>query len=315
MRGTILYTSDRGGAYDLWAYTPYTRVNRPLTRGLGEIYSMPYLSPNGRKIAFIGLHNIVYVQDMRTAALARIDQLDPYTLLDWSPDSRFLSYAKNGTIVVYDTVYHAASAMAQPGAADAQWFPYGERLLFTAPDSAGNGQLYAIRANGTAKTQLTRNAEGPIHHVRLSPNGQLALYTSPGASISLITAVDLATGRKHTLAGGPLAKNYNPAWSPDSAAIAYSATDQSDSGYRSLIQTDNAGGGRQETRAISDCFSTPVAWSPDGRHLAYLSGCTDEGAATELRAVDLHRPTAPSMLLVSGGNYTSVSWERMPEWH
>jgi TolB protein len=315
MRGMILYTSDRGGAYDLWSYTPLTGSNRPLTRGLGEIYSVPYRSPNGRKIAFIGLDNIVYVVDLRTAAIARIDQLDPYTLLDWSPDSRFLSYAKNGTIVVYDTIYHAASAMAQPGAADVQWFPYGERLLYAAPDSGGHGQLYAVRPDGTRKTQLTRNTEGPIHQARLSPSGRYALYTHPGASISLITTVDLGTGRKHTLAGGPLAKNYNPAWSPDSASIAYSATVQENSEYRSLIQTDTAGGGTQETRAVSGCFASPVAWAPDGRHLAYLSGCTMEGAATELRAVDLLRPATPSMLLVSGGHYTSVSWEAVPSWH
>ncbi len=315
MRGMILYTSDRGGNYELWAYAPSVPMNQPLTRGLGEVYSVPYPSPNGRKMAFIGVDHIVHLLDLRTAAVARIDQLDPYSLLAWSPDSRFLSYAKNGTIVVYDTIYHAASALVQPGAADVQWFPYGERLLFAAPDSGGNGQLYAIRADGSGLMQLTRNTEGPIHHVRLSPNGRQVLYTHPGASISLITIVTLDTGHKHTLAGGPLAKNYNPAWSPDSAAIAYSTTVQDDSGYRSFIQTDHPVGGAQETRAISDCYATPVAWSPDSRHLAYLSGCTSGGAATELRAIDLHRPTAPAVLLASGGRFTAVSWERMPSLH
>ncbi len=310
MRGTILYTSDRGGHYDLWAYAPLTGANRPLTRGLGEIFTIPYRSPNGRRIAFIGLNNIVHVVEPRTGAIARIDQLDPNTLLAWSPDSRFLSYAKNGTIVVYDTTYHAASAAVQPGAADVQWFPYGERLLFAAPDSGGNSQLYALHVDDSSKVQLTRNAEGPIHHLRLAPNGQQVLYTHPGASISLITTVELGTGRKHTLAGGPFSKNHYPAWSADSAAIAYSATVQDDAGYRSLIQTDQAGGGAQETKAISECYATPVAWSPDGRHLAYLSGCASEGTATELRAVDVHRPAAPSMLLTSGGHYSAVSWAR-----
>jgi len=308
MRGSILYTSDRGGVYDIWAYAPVTGTSRLLTRGLGASYSIPVPSPNGKKTAFIGTRSIVYVADMRTPDVARIDQIAPYTLLDWSPDSRFLSYAKNGKIMIYDTANHAAGTIAEPGAADVQWFPSGDHLLYAAPDAAGSSQLYAIRADGSSKVQLTRNAEGPKHNVRLSPDGRFALYTSPGASISLISTVDLSTGRQHTLAGGPLAKNYDPAWSPYSDAIAYSATEQADAEYRSLIQTDRPGGGRQETRAVSTCYATPVAWSPDGRYLAYLSGCAEQGGATELRAVDLHRPTAPSVLLVSGGTITAVSW-------
>jgi len=308
MRGSILYTSDRSGVYDIWAYVPKTGMNRLLTRGLGENFTIPYPAPNGRKAAFIGAQSLVYVLDMRTTALARIDQIAPYTLLDWSPDSRFVAYAKNGTITMYDTANHAAGAIAVPGAADVQWFPSGEHLLYAAPDAAGNSQLYAIRADGSSKTQLTRNTEGPMHDVRLSPDGRFALYTSPGASISLITTIELATGRKHTLAGGPLAKNYYPAWSPDSVRIAYSATEQTGTGYGSLVQTDRASGGQQETRAASSCYATPVAWSPDGRQLAYLSGCSEQGAATELRAVELQRPTAPSVSLVSGGMMTAIGW-------
>ncbi|WP_367758192.1 hypothetical protein [Ammoniphilus sp. 3BR4] len=40
--------------------------------------------------------------------------------------------------------------------------------------------------------------------------------------------------------------------------------------YYSLIQTDNRTGLQKSTLAVSDCFATPMSWSPDGNRIAYL---------------------------------------------
>lgn len=313
-QGWIAYTSDRGGTFDIWLYRPQGGLHFQLTRGLGAEYSVPFWSPDNRRMAFVGMNHVVHVLDLATRAVARIDQVEPYTLLDWSPDSRSLAYVKNGRIVIYDTFSHSSYAFSEPGASDVQWFPSGAELLFAAPDSGGNGQLFRIRIDGTDRGQMTQNTEGPLHNVRLSPDGTFALYTFPGASISIIATVDLATGTVYTLPGGPLAKNYFPAWSPDSQSIAYSATAYEEPNYYSLIQIDSRTGRNPRTLAASDCFATPVSWSPDGGKIAY-TGCAGGESASQLWIVDIRQQKPVNVL--SGGRITALQWSprvrRVPE--
>ncbi|WP_410768803.1 hypothetical protein [Fontibacillus sp. BL9] len=315
VQGWIAYTSDRGGMFDIWLYRPQNGRNIQLTQGLGAEFSVPYWSPDSRRIAFIGIGNVVHLLDTVTYAVARIDQIEPYTLLDWSPDSRYLAYVKNSRIVVYDTFLHNSHSIPEPGASDVQWFPSGTELLFAAPDSTGSTQLFRIRADGSDRRQITQNTNGPLHDVRISPDGTFALYTFPGVSISIISTVDLATGTVYTLEGGPLAKNYFPAWSPDSGSIAYSATAYREPNYYSLIQIDSRTGQNQRTLALSDCFATPVDWSPDGVKVSYLSGCSGVESASQLWIVDLREQMPVNVL--SGGRITALQWSprvgRVPE--
>ncbi|WP_334071827.1 MULTISPECIES: hypothetical protein [Paenibacillus] len=307
-REKILFTAGMGaGAYDIWAYVPVTRRILRLTHGLAEASSMPYPSRDGQRLAFIGRNGILYALDLRSGSLAQLDRIEPYTLLDWSPNGQYLSYVKEGRIVIYHLDSHRHTVIATAGATDAQWFPSGTSLLYAAPDPTGNVQLYRIRPDGTNRQPLTRNTEGPLHNVRLSPDGRFALYTSPGASISLISVVNLATGQTTRLEGGPQAKNYNPAWSPDSSRIAYSATALIQNQYISYIQTDHREGGQITTWAVSPCFSTPVSWSPDGRRIAYLSGCEEQESAKELWVADTGALRSPVKVL-EAGSITAIAW-------
>ncbi|WP_339273210.1 hypothetical protein NYE54_16245 [Paenibacillus sp. FSL K6-1330] len=306
VQGWIAYTSNRGGSFDIWLYRPQDGLHVQLTRGLGAEFSVPYWSPDSRSIAFIGIGNVVYLLSIATRTVARIDQTEPFTLLDWSPDNRSLVYVKNDRIVVYDTITHRSYTFSEPGASDVQWFPSGTELLFAAPDASGITQLFRMRTDGTNRRQITQNTNGPLHDVRISPDGTFALYTFPGASISIISTVDLATGTIYTLEGGPLAKNYFPSWSQDSQSIAYSATAYDEPNYYSLIQIDSRTGQNQRTIAASDCFATPVGWSPDGMKIAYLSGCAGVESASQLWIVDL-RDQVP-VNVVSGGRITALQW-------
>lgn len=315
LQGRIAYTSDRGGTFDIWLYRPQDGLHFQLTIGLGAEFSVPYWSPDSRSIAFIGIGNVVHLLDTVTLAVARIDQIEPYTLLDWSPDGRFLAYVKNGRILIYDTFSHRSYAIPEEGASDAQWFPSGTELLFAAPDTTGITQLFRIRTDGTNRRQITQNTDGPLHDVRLSPDGAFALYTFPGVSISIISTVDLASGTIYRLEGGPLAKNFLPTWSPDSRSIAYSATAYKEPNYYSLIQIDSRTGQNQRTLAASDCFATPVAWSPDGGKIAYLSGCAGAASASQIWIVDIGGMMPVKVL--SGGRITALQWSprvrRVPE--
>lgn len=310
--GLIAYTSDRGGHYDIWLYNLRNGVNVQLTNELGDSLSKPIWSPDSSKIAFVGKNTIVYVIFVTVGSIASIDQLEEETEvgLDWSPDNQRLAYTKRDRIILYDVMTHGAQSIQQPGASDVGWFPSGAELLFQAPDASGTSQLYRIRTDGTDKRQITRNMGGPLHNTRLSPDGTFALYTTPGVSISIINTVELSTGNVFEVQGGPLAKNYFPEWAPDSLRIAYSATALEDGGYFSQVRTVGRRGEDDRIWAISDCFATPVTWSPDGRKIAYLSGCKEQEFADEMWMLDLSHPVP--IRLIAGVRIMSLAWSPSP---
>ncbi len=306
--GLIAYTSGSTGHFDLWLFNPKNGRSRQLTNGLGDSLSRPEWSPNSQYIAFIGINRNVYIVHVQTGALALIDRLsenDSLTL-DWSPDSSMISYTKQNQIILYHILSHQAQRIIQPGVKDVQWFPSGVELLFVANDSSGINQLYRIRRNGTGKIQITQNTAGPLNEVKLSPDGNFVLYTSPGASISIIYTVELSTGTVYEIEGGPLAKNYYPTWSPDSLRIAYSATAFETQGYYSQIRVVDRKGENDRILAISNRFATPVTWSSSGRSIGYLSGCSRQEFSTEMWVVNVNHPVPIRQLTRS--SLMSLQW-------
>ncbi|MGP4107887.1 LysM peptidoglycan-binding domain-containing protein [Virgibacillus sp. L01] len=312
LSGSIAYTANTGEGFDIWLYNLTSGVNTQLTTGLGESFSVPFWSPNSSKVAFVGKNSILYVAYLEEGTIARIDQFEEGSgnYVSWSPDSLKLAYTKQDEIVLYNIDTHQVQRISQPGVTDAQWFPNGTELLFQAPDESGISQLYRIRQDGTAKRQITQNTGGRLNNVRLSPDGLYALYTTPGVSISLIFIVQISTGNVFEVRGGPLAKNYFPEWSPDSETILYSATAFEDRGYFALIRTAGNQGQNDGTRAISNCFATPVTWSNDGRRIAYLSGCNEQEFATEMWMMDLTHPVP--IRLIAGVLIMALQWSPTP---
>ena len=311
-QGLIAYISDRGGHFDIWLYNPKNGINRPLTNQLADSFSVPEWSNDGKRIAFVGKGRFVYVIQLKTGSIAKIDQLEETTdnRLAWSPDSSTLAYTKQGQITLYQVVAHQVQRISQLGASDIQWFPNGHELLFQAPDQVGVSQIFQIRTDGTRKKQVTRNTGGPLQNIQLSPDGTFLLYTSPGASISLIYSLELSTGNVYEVKGGPLAKNYYPKWSPDSLTIAYSATAFDELGYHSQIRTVGRRGENDRVLAIASCFATPITWSTDGSKVAYLSGCNQQEFANELWGINLDHPVP--IQLVSGQRIMSLQWSISP---
>lgn len=306
--GFLAYTSNRGGQYDIWVYDLQSGENEQLTTGLGDSFSQPVWSPDSSRIAFVGKDRIIYVIYVATGQIGGVDQLteEGDFTLDWSPDSSSLAYTARGMIVLYNATLHEASEVRQSGASDVGWFPSGGELLFQAPDEAGVSQLFRCEITGTNKQQLTNNTGGPLQHARLSPDGMYALYTTPGASVSIIKTVEISTGKVFEVEGGPEAKNYFPEWSPDSLKIAYSATAFEDKGYYSQIRSVDRHGQNDQVSALADCFSTPVTWSPDGEAIAYLSGCKELEFAHQMWIVNVSHPVP--IKLIDGVNIMSLQW-------
>ncbi|WP_430786638.1 TolB family protein [Virgibacillus flavescens] len=310
--GLIAYTTNRGGSYDIWLYDPRNGTNKQITSNLGESFSIPFWSPDNKRIAFVGKNEILFVIQLKDGSIAQLDQfaegLGVY--LDWSTDSQKLVYTNRNEIIVYHVNTHRVQQIRQPGVTDVQWFPDGIHLLFQAPDPSGISQLYYMKIDGTNKQQITQNTGGPFNTVRLSPDGLYVLYTTPGVSISIIFTIELSSGNIYEVRGGPLAKNYFPVWSPDSSMIAYSATNFGNSGYYSQIRVAGKRGENDLILSISDCYASPVAWSVDGQKIAYLSGCKNEGSANEMLLIDLSHPKPKQ--LIDDVSITALQWSLNP---
>ncbi|RKQ33517.1 LysM peptidoglycan-binding domain-containing protein [Oceanobacillus halophilus] len=306
----IAFTASQNGNYDIWLYHSKDGTIIQLTNGIADVFSVPVFSPDGKSIAFVGRERLLYVIDLENDRLSTIDQfhMNDDLHIAWSPNSSTLSYTTRNQIIFYQLTSHAAQSIKQTGATNVQWFPNGSEIVYQAPDENGISQVYRILVNGTERRLITNNTNGPLHAIQLSPDGDFLLYTTPGASISLIHTIELSTGTIFALEGGPLAKNYYPRWNPHSQTIAFSATAYEELGYFNQIRTAEKNGEQETIHALSNCFASPVTWSVDGDKIVYLSGCQGQEFASEIWMIDLNDPV-PIKLLESDLTIISLNWK------
>jgi TolB protein len=265
-----------------------------------------YWSPDQTHIAYIDNNGLITIIETSTRKVSKIDQISVPGFVDWAPDSRRVAYSDGKVIKIYDVVSNSSKTINRSGTQYVQWFLNGAELLYEAKDAANFSQLYRNNIEGIKEVQITNNAASNFNNVRLSPNGSFVLYTTPGVSISDIYTIELATGNTYKIPGGPEAKNYYPAWSPDSNKIAYASTQFINGKYYSLIRVSGSKGENDTTVAVSRCYSTPVTWSPDSKKIAYLSGCREEYRPLEVWSVDI-RKLVPINLLY-GFTFYYLDW-------
>ncbi len=114
--------------------------------------------------------------------------------------------------------------------------------------------------------------------VRLSPDGKRIAYTvqnndTPGRPYSQIWVLTLAGGKPVCLSQGKEASS-EPEWSPDGSRIAYSGTVGGKSGLV-VAHPDGSGarwlGPLEGTNSPLPSTGKRIAWSPDGKRIAFVS--------------------------------------------
>ncbi|MBV9958217.1 MAG: PD40 domain-containing protein, partial [Acidobacteria bacterium] len=151
----------------------------------------------------------------------------------------------------------AADILRVATVSDAQISPDGSWVVYTVTTPEGNGTrstLWLVRmAADTSETALeaARPAARRSTPVQLLPSGWNAS---------------------------------TPRWSPDSRRIAFLASEK-DETVMYVVSIDNRSPRRVATVAETNFFITyageQLAWSPDGKRLAYISATDDEAAQDE----------------------------------
>lgn len=271
-----------------------------------NLESKIFLSPNQKYLALVDASAIISLIDISTGKIVKLDQTISPAFINWSFDSSKIIYSTPREIRIYTLKTNLFYSIAKSSTRYPQWFSNGTDLLFEKQDSTGNSQLYRINENGSMETKLTKNNNGLLNEVRLSPNNNFILYTSPGASISEIYTIELSSRRTYAIPGGLEAKNYNPTWSKDSSRIAYSSTQFTNGKYYSFLRTSDPHGNYVHTLAVASCYVTPLVWSPNSKYVAYFSNCKEDNSANELWCIDINKQFPINLL--SGYFFYNIDW-------
>ena len=148
----------------------------------------------------------------------------------------------------------------------------GKSLYYSGPNPERGFGIWRIPTtpDGQAEYLIAR----PLRHLAISPDGQRLAVSELGQRSNIrSTPVDLVTGLPTgpavSLTEDPVERNSQAAFSPDGRRIALHRVSL---GNRFEIWLLNAEGGERSILTAEGTFGAgPPDWSPDGRHIVFLS--------------------------------------------
>ncbi len=183
----VLFTSRRSGSWQLWR-VPAEGGEPSRLRANTHTEWQADESPDGRQLAFLSDKDgpeLLWLMDLKTGSLRVLVRHGPRAILG-NPD----------------------------------WSPDGRRITFSS-NWRGGHQIYVITVAGG---ELTRVSPVGGCEPRFSPDGRRIAYVGrrPQKDRSEILEHDLGSGGERVLVAWP-ALNYDPAYSPDGAEIAFAS--------------------------------------------------------------------------------------------
>jgi Tol biopolymer transport system component len=157
--------------------------------------------------------------------------------------------------------------LVAPSGRNPSWSADGRRIAYETDIHYGVGYSRAIavvRRDGTGRRRLA-TGQAPV----FAPRGGLIVYRCGVRDRAPLCLTDRTGRSRRTLPGG--AARW-PLWSPDAGRLAYRTE------APSAIRITSIGGSRGTNvlaRAAPGRMGPPLAWSPDGRQLAYARFVTN----------------------------------------
>ena len=259
----------------------------------GEPYQQPIWSPDGKAIAFLTYPRkkneyearVVRFADDGTA-LRDVTRIplphQPRKVAGWSADGKIGLVLQGPRYVAIYTVPVSGGIPTQvtpPGlAADPNWTPDGKEIFFR----WGRGQLASVPSGGgEVSIVLKRSNEEVVEAVpgggtAVSPDGTRVVFSGYRAGMEgvHIWTNPIEGGEPKQLTRGPTESRF-PCWSPDGKWVAFLRAERG--GQQGTVVLNiyivAADGGpiRQITTTPDDVAWSTIAWSPDGKLLAYFS--------------------------------------------
>src|SRR5215213_6266702 len=123
----------------------------------------------------------------------------------------------------------------------------------------GNGEIYAMNADGTGQTNISNNTASDTDP-DWSPDGTKLIFSSDRDGRIQIYIMNADGSGQMNLSNSPYNDGGSPSWSPDGTKIAFS----SDRDGNQEIYVMNADGTNQTRLTNNPAYEIVPAWSPDG---------------------------------------------------
>ena len=232
--------------------------------------------------------------------------------LDWSPDSRYVSFVRGpgdgrpGRVHILDVAARSSREVTTTDAlyTETLWSPDGNWIAF----SGWQWHLFVVRPDGAGVHDLTPDLES-ANDPEWAPDSSEIAFTGydpsdvhPDPDFSGVMAASPVTGESRPVVQGGSA----PSWSPDGTRLAYSWEGD-------IYTADRAG---SDTRRLTDVElqrdSSPD-WSPDGGRMAFTRTrvpiyCPGIGYPVEANVIGtngddrLEGTSGPDVIAGRGGN-------------
>ena len=227
--GTIAFTSDRDGDYELYVMNADGSNVRRLTHNDDHADWLPSWSPDGSQIVFTS-----------------------------DRDGDFEVFVMNADGTDQRQLTHNLSFETAPS-----WSPDGTRIAFTS-DSDGDPEIFVINADGTDQRQLTFNRQDDAYP-SWSPDGARIAFQSERDGDSEIFVMNADSTNQRQITHDDLHDRY-PSWSPDGARIAF--TKHLETGAEVFL-TEPDGAGQHRLTFNQDHPAYLPSWSPDGSRIVF----------------------------------------------
>jgi TolB protein len=237
----------------------------------------PVWSPDGTKIAYVDSGNRLTVMNADGTGLRALagSVSEDFPMPSWSPDGTRLTFVRGEveksriSIVGADgrglrTVKRVRLDGSEGGAP--KWSPDGRRIAFV--DAARDRfAVYVIGPDGNGLRRIDRCVFEPAW----SPDGRTLAcwgyrFGKRGRSFPAIrlVAVD-GTSNRPIDRTRTRARLHDLTWAPDGTKLAYIRTENK----RESLYTIDVNGQNTRRLGSSQLILPPIAWSPDGAHIAF----------------------------------------------
>jgi TolB protein len=234
--GSIVFTSDRDGDYDIWTMRGDGSHLRKLTRNRLED-RCPSWSPNGHWIAFTR-RNVyppdVFVMRADGSGQRRVLRLrGGESCPMWSPSSKRLVFVRlDNTLpspvhAVYtvDVNGHGLRRLTPLNDAweNADW-GRNDRIVFESTYAIeGRINIWSMRADGSDRRRLTDAPTETHRHPRWSPDGRQIVFTNDRNGDEELYVMNADGSGMRPVTDNGL-NDWDPAWSPDGRKLAFART-------------------------------------------------------------------------------------------
>jgi Tol biopolymer transport system component len=236
----------------------------------------PAWSPDGRRIAFVGLYYDIFVMNADGSNPVRLtfsngesrSRREPA----WSPDGTRIAFTYRGGIYVMNAdgsnvvnlsnviLSNISDYIFAPIFVSLDWSPDGTRIAFSLSDDICCADIYVVDADGSNPRNLTRFSGTDDRSPAWSPDGWRIAHTRrhPLGGDAEIYVMDPSGGAVVNLSNNA-ASDREPIWSPDGARIAFESNRDDIDFDIYVMDADGANPIRLTDRTGSD---RSPAWAP-----------------------------------------------------